>query len=113
VCFLSIRTALNPVVTIHNLRYILNMMITVSSWGNIKKQMGMEEVVLELTSSKVCTVLEVLREIDWRDFCGTKDIPNGAFRVLLNNKMISSLEESNVKVRDGDSIKVFPLLGGG
>ena len=82
--------------------------------------MGKEEISLDLDSSKHYSIKDVLREISRSEgkelstlSNGQEEIPLRTVRVVLNGKIIHSLEGLETVVQDGDCIAIFPLLAAG
>jgi molybdopterin converting factor small subunit len=87
--------------------------VSIRFYANVKKQVGDSEIELNLDPSREYSIKDVLREIGLLGGAEGEDGTRKKHRVLINGRMIHSLDESEVLIKDGDSIAVFPLLAGG
>jgi molybdopterin synthase sulfur carrier subunit len=96
------------------------MAVKVRFFANVKQIMGKEEVTLNLAPSKRYRIKDILREIARSE---NKDLSTvlveaqgrsrGTVRIVLNGKVVHSLDGLETTIKDGDEIAIFPLLAGG
>jgi molybdopterin converting factor small subunit len=93
------------------------MSITVRFWANTQELVGKPEVEVPVDALEQPTaraVLMAVAEAENRDLSSVlragKSGSWGAVRVVRNGVLLPSLE---VEVADGDTLMLFPLLGGG
>ncbi len=93
------------------------MSIKVRFWANTQELVGKPEVDVQVEGPAQPTVRDVLRavgEAENRDLSSIVRVgapaAGGAVRVVRNGALLPSLD---VQVADGDTLMVFPLLGGG
>ena len=96
------------------------MSVTVKFFGNIRRVMGKEQLMLSLDPSRTYRIGDVLRDIiePGGDEISAMLVEmqkksRETVRVIVNGKEISSLEGFETEVQDGDQITIFPLVGGG
>jgi molybdopterin converting factor small subunit len=75
--------------------------------------MGTDTLTLELDPEREYTLMDVLREIDVGKLSTSGDVPQHTFRVLINNRLVYSIEKSKQTIKNGDTILLFPLLSAG
>ena len=96
------------------------MTVSVKFFANVKNVMGEEEIILDLDPSRQYSIKDILKEITRSGNKGSstlttdgKGTPLKSVRVVLNGKIIHSLNGDETTVQNGDRITIFPLLAGG
>ncbi len=94
------------------------MKVTVRFWANIKQIAGRGELDIELSSCPNCSLEAILDEVNKHTssrLCGYDSVREDGVpvRILVNGKLVHSLEKNNVEIVDGDSVTIFPLLASG
>lgn len=76
--------------------------------------------MLSFSPSRKYSIRDILKEIERTEkkdlfpvLFGSQGVPLRSVRVVLNGKIIHSLDSNEMIVRDGDHIAIFPLLAGG
>ena len=96
------------------------MPVTVRFFANVALFMGKKEVQLTLKDGKEFTVGEIIDEIDRiegknlrGELLGEGEKRQVGIRIVLNGSDVDFQEKTRTKVSDGDTVSIFPLLGGG
>jgi molybdopterin synthase sulfur carrier subunit len=87
---------------------------------NVRRFIGKKEVEISLAGPEEHTIREVIEKIDELEhkgfkekIMGTEDRPGSSIRVVLNGRQIDFLQRFDTRVKNGDEISFFPLIGGG
>ncbi|MCG2722933.1 MAG: MoaD family protein [Thermodesulfovibrionales bacterium] len=96
------------------------MTVIVKFFANVKKLIGKDEMTLNLAPSRHYRIRDILQEIaEYQNkdisplFTKEQGIHLRTVRVVLNGRIIYSLDSLEATVQDGDRIAIFPLLAGG
>lgn len=96
------------------------MTVIVKFFANVKKLIGKDEITLNLAPSRHYRIRDILQEIAEHQnkdispfFTKEQGIHLRTVRVVLNGRIIYSLDSLEATVQDGDRIAIFPLLAGG
>ena len=96
------------------------MTVSVKFFANVRTFMGKEKIALSLAGSRKYSIREILAEIERTEkkslfplIFESEEVPLRSVRVVLNGKIIHSLESNEKMIQDGDHIAIFPLLAGG
>jgi len=92
--------------------------VKIRFFANLEIFMDTKELMLTLDDSREHTVGDIVADIfrlhgkDLKGMIKEHGRPGGSLRIVLNGTLLLS-NVFETKVKDGDNILLFPLLGGG
>lgn len=87
---------------------VVLIMIKVKFFATLYEHTGKREIDLE-TASNVEDLLNRIEEM----FPGSLKILEKGYMILVNGINIESLDKLRTKLKDGDTVSIFPKVGGG
>lgn len=92
------------------------MKVKVMAFASIREKLGWREKEISFDGTEVGDLLKAIKTTDGRSLyeilCENEELkPN--YLILLNGREIEYLNGLKTKIRDGDTIQVFPPAGGG
>jgi len=81
---------------------------------------GAEPVIFNEEAEEGATVGDIIRKVaaEHQAFRAaiidtSTNQPSGQVTIVLNNQLIEALKSLNTKIKDGDIIRLFPVIAGG
>lgn len=92
-------------------------MIKVGFFADIRAMVGSKEIVLNDVPRTLSDLMQLLCERygkTFTDFCMEKDGSiSRRVNILINGLHMLHLQKGDTLLKDGDDIRIFPLIGGG
>jgi len=95
------------------------MTVSVKFFVSVKELMGKGEITLNLAPTRHYSISDILQEIARSEnkeispfFSETQGIHLRSLRVVINGRIIHSIESLETTVQDGDRIAIFPSIAG-
>lgn len=90
-------------------------MITVGYFANIREITGTKQIetecepTLSLLMKKLCRI----NGPEFEKFCMDGDIISRRVNILVNGLHMLHLQKDETPLKEGDDVRIFPLIGGG
>jgi MoaD family protein len=93
------------------------MAVTVKFYATIKNVTKSPEVSVEMGKGTIGDIMNMLGEKYGKDFRDIIFDKNGCIsrniKMLLNTRLVDAVDGSDTPVSDGDTVYLFPAIGGG
>lgn len=90
-------------------------MIKVGFFADIRSMVGAREITMPLrpTLGLLMEDLNAKFGKNFRDFCMDGDKISKRVNILVNGHHMLHLQKDDTPLKDGDDVRIFPLIGGG
>ena len=87
-------------------------MIKVGFFADIRTMVGTKEITMPLRPT-LGLLMEDLNSKFGKNFCMDGDKISKRVNILVNGHHMLHLQKDDTPLKDGDDVRIFPLIGGG